>query len=161
VGHPLTTPSGRIEIASEAYARTGYPDIPTCRIQSSDERHSLKMVTPHARYRVNSTLSNIAWFRKREEQTLWIHPRDAKSRGIGDRQKVFVFNDRGGTRVKARVTQDVMPGVVCLLAGQWPRFRADGLELSGAANTLTSTEPTLPSEGSRTHSTFVEVEIAG
>jgi anaerobic dimethyl sulfoxide reductase subunit A len=44
-----------------------------------------------------------------------------------------------------------------LLQGQWPSFDADGTEVAGSANVLTSTEPTLPSQGARTHSTLVQV----
>ena len=50
-----------------------------------------------------------------------------------------------------------MPGVSCLLAGAWPVFAADGADTAGCANVLSSTEPTLPSRGSRTHTIFVQV----
>ena len=155
--NPLTTPSGKIEIASEPYAQTGFPDIPTCRILPEDSRYPLRMVTPHSRYRINSTNSNIPWFREQEKQALWIHPQDAEERGIEDGQQILVYNDRGRTKVRARVTESIMGGVVCLLQGQWPSFDADGTEVAGSANVLTSTEPTQPSQGARTHSTLVQV----
>ena len=60
-------------------------------------------------------------------------------------------------RIMARVTEDVMPGVVCLLEGAWPSFEPDGTDTAGAVNVLTSTVPTLPSHGSRTHSVLVQV----
>lgn len=157
--HPLTTPSGKIQIASDTYARTGFPDIPTCRILPDDSRHPLRMVTPHARYRINSTNSNIPWFREQEESVLWIHPHDAEERGVKDGQEVLVHNDRGRIKVMARVTYSIMGGVVCLLQGQWPSFDADGTDVAGSANVLTSTEPTQPSQGSRTHSTLVQVVV--
>jgi anaerobic dimethyl sulfoxide reductase subunit A len=155
--HPLTTPSGKIEIASDTYAETGFPDIPTCRILPHDSRYPLRMVTPHSRYRINSTNANIPWFQEQEEHVLWIHPRDAEERGVEDGQPVLVYNDRGRTRVKARVTDAIMSGAVCLLQGQWPSFDADGTDVAGSANVLTTTEPTLPSQGARTHSTLVQV----
>ena len=34
----------------------------------------------------------------------------------------------------------------------------NGIEIGGATNALTSTTPTLPSQGSRTHSVFVQLE---
>jgi anaerobic selenocysteine-containing dehydrogenase len=55
------------------------------------------------------------------------------------------------------VTEDIMPGVVSLNQGAWPSFDGDGVDTAGAANVLTCTEPTMPSEGSRTHSVNVEV----
>jgi anaerobic dimethyl sulfoxide reductase subunit A len=155
--HPLDTPSGRIEIASEAYARTGFPAIPTCRVLAPSRDYPLRLFTPHARHRIHSQGSQIEWFLEKEPHVLWIHPSDASARGIGDGEPVEVSSERGRTRIPARVTEDVMPGAVCLLEGAWPRFDADGADTAGAANVLTSTEPTLPSEGSRTHSVNVQV----
>ena len=60
-------------------------------------------------------------------------------------------------RIVAQVTEDIMPGVVCLIEGAWPSFEPDGTEVAGSANVLTSTEPTLPSYSSRTHSVLVQV----
>lgn len=48
-----------------------------------------------------------------------------------------------------------MPGVVCLTEGVWPVFDPEGVETAGSANVLTSTVPTDPSKGSRTHSVLV------
>ncbi len=53
-----------------------------------------------------------------------------------------------------------MPGAVCLLQGIWPNLDEQGTELAGAANMLTSTVPTEPCMGSRTHSVLVEVEAS-
>ena len=51
-----------------------------------------------------------------------------------------------------------MPGVVCLLQGIWPDLDGKGIDRAGATNILTSTVPTKPSMGSRTHSVPVEVK---
>jgi len=67
---------------------------------------------------------------------------------------------QGAVIVEAHVTRDIMRGAVCLHEGAWPAFGEDGAERSGSANVLTSTEPTLPSHGSRTHSVLVQVERA-
>jgi len=155
--HPLDTPSGRIEIASEAYARTGWPAIPTCRILAPSREYPLRLLTPHARHRIHSQGFPIDWLREKEPHVLWIHPSDAAARGIGNGDPVEVSSAEGRTRIPARVTEDVMPGAVCLLEGAWPCFDAEGVDTAGAANVLTSTEPTLPSEGSRTHSVLVQV----
>lgn len=155
--HPLSTPSGKIQIASETYAQTGFPDIPTCRILPEDVRYPLRMVSPHARYQTNSTNANIPWFQKRERPAVWIHSQDALERRVEDGQEVLVFNDRGRIKIRAHVTDDIMPGTVCLLQGQWPCLDLDGTDMAGSANVLTSTEPTEPSQGSRTSSTLVQV----
>jgi hypothetical protein len=53
-----------------------------------------------------------------------------------------------------------MEGVVSLTAGISPEFDHAGRDVTGSANVLTSSEPTLPSRGARLHSTFVEVRAA-
>jgi anaerobic selenocysteine-containing dehydrogenase len=60
-------------------------------------------------------------------------------------------------KIPVLITEDIMPGVVCLLQGFWPSLDERGIDRAGAANILTSTVPTKPSMGSRTHSVLVEV----
>jgi anaerobic dimethyl sulfoxide reductase subunit A len=155
--HPLDTPSGRVEISSTVYAETGYSAIPECRVLETTDLYPLRLVTPHPKFRIHSQYDNIPWFKERERQALWIHPHDAAERGIEDGRNVCVASPEGRMHIIARVTQDIMPGVVCLLQGAWPSFEADGTDTAGAANVLTSTVPTLPSLGSRTHSVLVQV----
>ena len=155
--HPLNTPSGRVEISSAAYAETGFSPIPECRVLKTTAAYPLRLITPHPRFRIHSQYDNIPWFKERETQALWIHPHDAAERGIQNGQPVSVTSPEGRMRIVARVTGDIMPGVVSLIEGAWPSFEPDGTETAGSANVLTSTEPTLPSQGSRTHSVLVQV----
>jgi anaerobic dimethyl sulfoxide reductase subunit A len=156
--HPLATPSGRVELVSAAYeADTGFPALPMPRVLPPTPDHPLRLITPKSRFRVHSQHFNIAWYNAHEPQALWIHPLDAAARGIADGQVVQVSSPQGTVRIAARVTADILPGVVCLLEGAWPTWAEDGAEVAGCANILTSTEPTLPSEGSRTHSVHVQV----
>ena len=161
VANPLSTPSGLIEIASERYAETGFPAIPHCRILPTEDDFPLRLITPHARYRINSSCSAIPWFMAREKQALWINPGDAEKRSIGDGQTVSVYNRKGTIRIVAWVTENIMPGVVCLLQGVWPEFNAENVETAGSVNILTSTTPTMPSRSSRTHSVLVDVSVCG
>ncbi len=160
LGHPLGTPSGRIELASAAYARTGFPAVPEFRGLAPDPEHPLALVTPHARYRVNSQFSNDPVLRAREVQVLVMNPQDADRRGLSDGARVRVFSPQGEVRVGVRVSGDIMPGVVSLAAGVWPELDPNGVDTAGSANLLTSTRPTLPSRGARTHSGWVQVRPA-
>jgi anaerobic dimethyl sulfoxide reductase subunit A len=155
--YPLDTPSGRIEIFSAGYAETGFSPIPECRILPKDRKYPLRLITPHPRLRIHSQYYNIPWFRERQEDMLWIHPHDAESRGIEDGDEVLVISRQGRMRVRVHVTEDIMEGVVSVHEGGWPVFEKDGAETAGSVNVLTSTEPTEPSMGSRTHSVLVEV----
>ena len=60
-------------------------------------------------------------------------------------------------KIAVFVTKGIMPGVTSVYEGVWPSFDEDGTEINGSVNLLTSTDPTEPSMGSRTHSVLVEV----
>ncbi|MHB0856741.1 MAG: molybdopterin-containing oxidoreductase family protein [Anaerolineae bacterium] len=156
--HPLSTPSGRVEIACPSLEQSGGSLLPQARVLSVEQAYPLRLITPTVRWRTHSQHENIPWFRARIKQALWIHPTDAAERGIDDGQAVWVSSPQGRVEVPAYVTPDILPGVVCLHAGAWPLVRADGVDVGGSPNVLTSTEPTLPSQGSRTHSVLVQVQ---
>jgi anaerobic dimethyl sulfoxide reductase subunit A len=158
---PLGTPSGLIEISSPAYAKTGFPPYPTARGFAPSDPYPLFLISPHGRYRINSQNSNDPWFSQREPPELTIHSKDASERGITDGSTVLVSNDRGSVAVSARVTDAIMPGVVCLPAGAWTVIDENGIGRGGSPNMVTSTEPTLPSHGSRTHAVGVQVQPHG
>jgi anaerobic dimethyl sulfoxide reductase subunit A len=158
VAHPLPTPSGRIEITSERYAAdTGFSAWPRPEWLQPNCDYPLRLITPKSRFRVHSQHANIAWFVEHDPPALWIHPADAGPRGIADREEVLVSSPQGRVRTVARVTEGIMPGVVCLLEGVWPVLDAEGTDIAGSPNMLTSTQPTMPSQASRTHSVLVQV----
>jgi len=63
-------------------------------------------------------------------------------------------------RIQIRLTDDIIKGTICLPQGQgaWTIIDEHGIEIGGATNALTSTIPTLPSQGARTHTVFVQLE---
>ncbi len=156
-GHPLATPSGKVQIFSESYMRLGASPIPEVRVMATNGVYPLRLVSPKSAYRTHSQNANIPWFSEREPHRLWINPYDASSRGIGDEDIVSVTSPQGETRVMVRVTADIMAGVVSLNEGIWPNIDADGVDHGGSVNVLTSTTPTQPSQASRTHSVIVQV----
>jgi anaerobic dimethyl sulfoxide reductase subunit A len=173
--YPLSTPSGKVELAGAACVAAGLSEVPEARVRmpgaassdaapSRDNAFPLRLVTPKSRYRVHSQLDDIPWFRERDDRSLWMNPVDACARGIADDAQthdadapVLITSAQGRARCSCRVTDDVMPGVVSLCEGIEPAFGADGADVAGAANVLTSDEPTLPSRGATMHSTVVDV----
>ncbi len=154
--HPLNTPSGKIQISSDTYALTGGKPIPTSNPLEVNELYPLRLITPKSRYHTHSQNYNIPWFNDRERNGLWMNPEDAKNRGIEDKDSIKVSTPQGEVTVEAYVTDDIIKGVVCHYEGAWLN-QEDG---NASINILTSTEPTLPSHGSRTHSVLVNVEKA-
>jgi anaerobic dimethyl sulfoxide reductase subunit A len=157
---PLATPSGRVELAGAACAAAGLPGVPEARVLEPGPESPLYFISPKSRLRVHTQYAALPWVRERDDRTLWINPDDAATRALIDGDEVLVENERGRLRCACRITGDVMPGVVSLLAGIEPSFDADGCDAAGSANVLTSAEPTLPSRGARLLSTLVEVRRA-
>jgi anaerobic dimethyl sulfoxide reductase subunit A len=156
--HPLPTPSGKIEIRSESYAETGFSPVPECRISLPPPEFPLRMITPHSKYRINSQNSNIPWIDVLEPKVLVMNRTDGEERGLRSGDTVRVYNSVGEMHIKVRLKNDIIKGTICLPQGAWTTMDEHGIENGGATNALTSTTPTLPSQGSRTHSVFVQLQ---
>jgi anaerobic dimethyl sulfoxide reductase subunit A len=156
--HPLSTPSGLVEIASGVYAReTGFPAIPTWQAPPEDERYPLRLITPKSPHRTHSQGSNIPALRERDRHALSMHPQDAALRAIADGDAVCLSNAQGTVRVPVRLCDDLMPGVVSLPEGIWVELDAQGIDVGGAANMLTATEGTAPGVACIMHAVPVQV----
>ncbi len=118
------------------------------------------MVTPHSKYLINSQNSNLPWIDAFEPKVLVINRKDGEDRGLRSGDLVRLFNSVGKMHIKVRLTSDIIKGTICLPQGAWTVMDEHGIEIGGATNALTSTTPTLPSQGSRTHSVFVQLEKA-
>jgi anaerobic dimethyl sulfoxide reductase subunit A len=156
--NPLNTPSGKIEIRSEAYAKTGFSSIPECRITTPPPDYPVRLITPHARFRVNSQNSNLSWIKPFKAHMLQMNIMDGHELGINQGDPVRVSSPEGEMDIEVNLTDDIIRGTVSLLQGSWTVMDDNGVEKGCAANMLTSTTPTLPCQGARTHSVFVRIE---
>lgn len=120
-GHPLETPSGKIEYYSETLA-TAFPDDhirgPVAHwIDKGDghddrlsseraQKYPFLMITNHPRWRVHANHDDIPWFREIATgkvtgpdgygyEPVYINPADAAELGIADGDVVGLFNERG------------------------------------------------------------------
>jgi len=148
--NPFPTPSGKIEIFCQRIDDFKRPDVlppipkyiegwegPT---DPKSEQYPLQLITTHSRKRIHSQFHNIPWYRELEPHAVWINPIDAKTRNIKEQDLVKVFNDRGTISILAKVTNRIMPGVVCVYQGGWYDPDPDGLDKGGCANVLTRDE---------------------
>jgi len=155
--YPFPTPSGKIEIFSQRLKQMDFnsghysgvtpdyryiPFIP--KFMSCEElpnaprakKYSLQLITPHSRYRAHSQFYNIPKLKQLYEHTAWIHPNDAKNRGIRQGDNIRIYNDQGAIIVKAEVTERIMPGVVRCYEGTWHDPDEQGIDRGGCVNVL-------------------------
>jgi anaerobic dimethyl sulfoxide reductase subunit A len=156
---PLSTPSGKVEIASPSYAgETGGGLFPTWQPAPADELYPLQLITPKSPHRTHSQGSNIPAIRKQAAHVLELHPQDAAVRGIRDGDRVRLFNARGEARLVARLSTELTPGVVCLLEGVWVELDESGVDCAGSANMFADTRGTSAAKGAIMHAIGVDVQ---
>lgn len=165
--HPFDTPSGKIEIFSrQIFALNKPEEIPAipcyvpCPDGPQDKRAGqfpLQLIGWHSMSRCHSIHGHNEWAVEADPHRLWINPSDARRRGVEDGELVEVFNQRGKTQIKARITERIVKGVVAMAQGSWYTPDASGTDRSGSINVLTSTTPTPLARGNSQHSILVEV----
>ena len=172
---PLRTPTGRIEIFSDAIARFGYDDCPPhptwmepTEWLGNAQDGQLHLISNQPRTRLHSQfdpgrVSKASKIAGREPLTM--HPDDAAARGIGEGDVVRVWNERGGCLAGVRLSPDVMPGVVQLSTGAWydPAGPDEGVPEGtckhGNPNVLTRDRGTSRlGQGPSAHTTLVRIE---
>jgi anaerobic selenocysteine-containing dehydrogenase len=133
-GKRLNTPSGRIEIASDAAVAQGLDLLPEYvppyeseeRAPELISRLPLTLISPPAHSFLNSSFVNVASLRRAAgKPTLEIHAEDADARGIAAGTRVSIFNDRGAFTAEAVITDRVRPGVVSAPSVWWAKLTDD------------------------------------
>lgn len=174
-GHPLSTPSGKIEIFSATIAEFDYEDCPghPCWLEPFEriggrmsDRYPLHLVSNQPAHRLHSQLDHSSHSRKHkisDREIMRIHPEAAAARGITDGMTVRLFNDRGACLAGARLDERLMPEVVELPTGAWFNPLEPGvpgsLELAGNPNVLTRDKGTSSlAQGPSANTCLVEVE---
>jgi anaerobic selenocysteine-containing dehydrogenase len=155
------TPSGKAELYSEAVKELGLDPVADF-TPPTESRHGkkngtlpLELLARKSDNFLNSTFSNVPSVQEMEEQGLLeISAADARARGIGDGDKVRVFNHRGDILLKARVDGKVQPGVVSARLN-WAKMTSGYQSI----NALTSEKLTDMGNSATFYSVLVEVEL--
>ena len=175
VNHPLSTPSGKIEIYSSRLAELAQKwellddevisPLPvyasTFDGWDASERKSypLQMTGFHFKGRAHSSYGNIDILKSACPQEIWINPLDAEQRNIKHGDTVKVFNARGALTIKAKVTPRIIPGVTAMGEGAWHNANMDGdrIDHGSCINTLTNHRSSPLSKGTAQHTNLVEI----
>ena len=176
VGHPLTTPSGKIEIFSSTLHSVNYADCPGhATWLDKDEwlgselakTYPLHLLSNQPKKKLHSQLDfgrNSLDAKAQGREIIRLHPDDAATRNIRDGDIVRVFNSRGSCLASAELTDCVIPQVVELPTGSWydPEDpQVDGsLEVHGNPNVLTRDKGSSSlGQGPSAHSCLVDVAL--
>jgi anaerobic selenocysteine-containing dehydrogenase len=165
------TSSKKVELYSHAFDLHGYPAMPEyvepalSPISRPEIAAEYPLVLTNAKFTtfVHSQQRALPSLRRTAPQpTADIHPDTAEFYGIKNKQWIVVESPRGGTKVKARVTTNIIPGVICCQHGWWQKCTE--LNLAGydpyddkGANpaTLVGTDLSDPISGSLPHRSYL------
>ncbi len=186
--NPIQTPTGKLEIEATGLLKH-FPDdqerppIPKWIERSGlhDERlngarakeYPLLCMSNHPKWRMHANLDDVSWFHEiptskvigpdgYHYEPMWIHPRDARARGINHGDIIMGYNERGQVLFGAHVTERIMPGVVYVDHGsRYDPIVPGVIDRGGAINTLTPHNPTSKNTaGMVTNGFLVEVKRA-
>jgi anaerobic selenocysteine-containing dehydrogenase len=162
-GHPLQTPTGKLEFYSTGLAEH-FPDDPerppvphwipegeshqeTLGTERS-KKYPLLVMSNHPRWGVHSQHDDVTWFREIETckirasdgyqyHPLWMNSADAEARGIQHGDVVSIFNERGTVLAGAYVTERIMAGAVGIDHGaKYDPIVPGEIDRGGVINTI-------------------------
>ncbi|MDY5200790.1 MAG: molybdopterin dinucleotide binding domain-containing protein [Sutterella parvirubra] len=136
----------------------GREDIVEGRRGAKGVAYPLQFTTPHMPNRSHSSFDNTTVLMDAFEHGVFMHPDDAKTRGIAEGDMVYVWNDAGCMKLPAILTRRQVPGVVAVGEGAWyqpsekeffeawwdsdgdgkPEMHRVPVDVGGAVNTLTT-----------------------
>jgi anaerobic selenocysteine-containing dehydrogenase len=119
---------------------------------ASAERFPLALISPATQRTISSTFGHL----DRRRVPLQMHPEDAQARGLGDGDRVRVWNELGEVICGIRISGAVRPGVVELPKGLWSHHTENG----ATANALAPDSYTDLGAGACFNDARVEVEPA-
>ena len=174
--NPLGTPSGKIEIYSEALQELqdnwilpegdrippipeflAVPDTPWDK--KLNKKYPLQLSGFHTKGHAHSTHASVGVLKEAVPNQIWINPIDASERGIANNDMVKVFNDRGTVLIEAKVTHRILPGVTAMPEGAWSVYK-NGIDIGSCINSITSHRLTPLAKGNPQHTNLVEIEKA-
>jgi anaerobic selenocysteine-containing dehydrogenase len=167
----FSTPSRKVELYCLPFAAHGVSALPEyvepalSPVSRPDIAADFPLVLTNAKFTtfVHSQQRALPSLRKSSpEPSADIHPETARRFGVGHKKWMIVETPRGAIKVRARVTSNIVPGIVCCQHGWWQSCKE--LELPGyspydsnGANpaTLIGADVADPVSGSLPHRSFL------
>ena len=120
--HGFRTRTGKFNLYCEGLSKLGYHPLPSYRAveENARSRSGYVLTSAHSRFYFNSEFRNIKALRQREpDPTIEIHPETAAKENIFDGGWVLVSANGRSTRFRARITNGIAPGIVCVSSNWW------------------------------------------
>jgi anaerobic selenocysteine-containing dehydrogenase len=171
IARGFATPTKRVELYCQPFAANGIPAMPeyvepaVSPLSRPDLAAEFPLVLTNAKFTtyMHSQQRALPSLRKASpEPSADIHPETALRYGVKNKEWMMVESPRGAIKVKARVTTNIIPGVICCQHGWWQACKE--LELPGynpyeatGANpaTLIGTDLADPVSGSLPHRSYL------
>jgi anaerobic selenocysteine-containing dehydrogenase len=128
------TDSGKIELFSEKMKAEGLdPVAEYVPLQEGPDtspdlfaKYPVYLLTGSTSRLCNTTYANTEFFQSIDAvPTVKINADDASSRGISEGDWVYVENDRGSTKLLAKISDAIKPGVAYTVKDYWPKLSPD------------------------------------
>ncbi|MBI4637023.1 MAG: molybdopterin-dependent oxidoreductase [Candidatus Rokubacteria bacterium] len=118
--HPLPTPSGKIELYAESFARHGYDPLPGYRDRKviPDAEYPFQLINTKLETHCNlTTQESPLLLRIAPENWAELNTEDARALGIEDGDRIELVSPLDRVVITARVRPGIRPGVVCVRHG--------------------------------------------
>jgi anaerobic selenocysteine-containing dehydrogenase len=167
----FATPSKKVELYCHVFAAHELPPLPEYDepalgpVSRPDVAADYPLLLTNAKFTtfIHSQQRALPTLRQAApEPCAEIHPETALRYGIKNKEWIYLETARGAIKIKARMTPNILPGVVCCQHGWWQGCRE--LEMAGYnpydfdganAATLIGTELTDPVSGSLPHRSYL------
>lgn len=166
-GTGYSTDTGKFEFYTESLLPFG-EEVPTWLPPCEDPRegelaskYPLVYIQYHDRLNVHTQhILNPALEVVQDEPLLQINPVDAEARGISHGDVVRVRNDRGSMKIRAFLTEGIIPGAVATQSGWTPDHFIEGCYQNLTHHTICDAEEAYSMTNSAFYDVLVEVEKA-
>lgn len=125
------TPSGKIEVASDAAVAEGLPRLPSPEADPRPARGMFRLLSPASKWRLNDSYANDATVAKRSgPASVTIHPEDAAELGLSEGISVRLSNEAGAIELRAVIAALAPRGVLLSHKGRWPKLEGSGANVN-------------------------------
>ena len=156
------TPSGKIEIYSQALAKLGLDPLPTHLVEregfedsATKARYPLQVLSSATHYFIGATFQHVERLQQMlSRPTFEVSPQDAAERGIRNGDLCRLYNDRGETFGSALIVDGLLPGVL----GAQKQLQGSKMRNGVNVNALTGQDVSDMGDGPVFYSTLAQLE---